>query len=78
MGDAAVTLCDLPAGGRGRIVSLDPGPGRHRLLELGLTTGATVELVRFAPLGDPIEIRVRGYLLSLRRTEAAGVHVTRA
>lgn len=37
---------------------------------MGLTTGATVELVRFAPMGDPIEVRVRGYHLSLRKSEA--------
>ena len=46
---------------------------RQRLLEMGLTKGTIVELVRFAPLGDPIEISVRGYRLSLRREEAASI-----
>lgn len=37
---------------------------------MGLTTGVVVELVRFAPMGDPVEVRVRGYHLSLRKSEA--------
>ena len=44
-----------------------------RLMEMGLTEGTPVTVVRFAPLGDPIEITARGYHLSLRRAEAAGV-----
>ena len=42
---------------------------------MGLLVGTTVELVRFAPLGDPIEIRIRGYNLSLRKHEAEQVMV---
>ncbi len=48
---------------------------RQRLLEMGLTKGTEVEIVRFAPMGDPIEIAVRGYRLSLRRVEAESVVV---
>jgi ferrous iron transport protein A len=48
---------------------------RQRLLEMGLVKGTRVELVRFAPMGDPIEVRVKGYRLSLRRLEAEGVIV---
>jgi len=44
-----------------------------RLMEMGLLPGTAIELVRRAPLGDPIKIRLRGYLLSLRKAEAAGV-----
>jgi len=44
-----------------------------RLMEMGLTEGTPVTVVRFAPLGDPIEITARGYHLSLRRAEAAGI-----
>ena len=51
------------------------GPAHKRLAMMGLTRGATVELVRVAPLGDPIEIKVRGYLLSLRKAEAERVRV---
>ena len=49
---------------------------RRRLLEMGLVPGTEVHLVRRAPLGDPLEIGVRGYRLSLRRAEAAlvGLH----
>lgn len=46
-----------------------------RLLEMGLTPGATVRMVGRAPLGDPLELEVRGYRLSLRRSEAARVAV---
>ena len=53
------------------------GPIRQRLLELGVTPGATVEVIRFAPLGDPMEVRVRGYHLSLRRREAEAIWVRR-
>ena len=48
---------------------------RQRLLEMGLVKGTHVELVRFAPMGDPIEVRVKGYRLSLRRVEAEAVIV---
>jgi ferrous iron transport protein A len=50
---------------------------RRRLLELGLTKGTAIELVRFAPMGDPIEVKVKGYRLSLRREEAETVIVDR-
>jgi ferrous iron transport protein A len=48
---------------------------RGRLLEMGLLAGTRVELVRFAPLGDPIEIKVRGYHLTLRKHEAEQIWV---
>jgi Fe2+ transport system protein FeoA len=51
------------------------GPVRRRLLELGLTPGTSVTLVRLAPLLDPMEIRVRGYQLCVRRSEADSVWV---
>jgi Fe2+ transport system protein FeoA len=71
---SSTTLNALKVGESGRVVRLDGPPGvRRRLLEMGLTPGATVELVRFAPLGDPIDIRVRGYHLSLRKQEASCV-----
>jgi len=47
-----------------------PPESRPRLMEMGLLVGTPVELVRFAPLGDPVEIRVRGYNLTLRKHEA--------
>lgn len=46
------------------------GPQSVRLLEMGLTPGTEIQIVRAAPLGFPIEIKVRGYLLTLRESEA--------
>ena len=48
---------------------------RQRLLEMGLTRGTHLQVIRFAPLGDPIEVAVRGYRLSLRKEEASSVVV---
>ena len=76
--DEAENLGALPLGQRGRVIGFDlPPEHRQRLLEMGLTVGAEFEVVRFAPLGDPIDIKVRGYHLSLRKREAAGVHIVR-
>ncbi len=52
-----------------------PAATRPRLMEMGLLVGTPVELVRFAPLGDPVEIRVRGYNLTLRKQEAEQIFV---
>jgi ferrous iron transport protein A len=52
-----------------------PPASRPRLMEMGLLVGTPVELVRFAPLGDPVEIKVRGYNLTLRRAEAEQIWV---
>lgn len=69
-------LTSLAAGGKGRVLSIDlPDTDRPRLMEMGLLVGTPVELVRFAPLGDPVEIKVRGYHLSLRRHEAEHIFV---
>ena len=48
---------------------------RQRLLELGMTRGSLVELVRVAPMGDPLEVEIKGYRLSLRRVEAEAILV---
>jgi Fe2+ transport system protein FeoA len=52
-----------------------PPANRPRLMEMGLLVGTKVELVRFAPLGDPVEIKVRGYNLTLRKHEAEQIFV---
>ena len=52
-----------------------PPEHRPRLMEMGLLVGTTIELVRFAPLGDPVEIKVRGYNLTLRKHEAEQILV---
>lgn len=66
------TLDQLKPGDSG-IVGLLTGDGavHQRLLEMGVIEGADVEVVRMAPLGDPMEIIVQGYHLSLRKAEAA-------
>jgi ferrous iron transport protein A len=48
---------------------------RPRLMEMGLLVGTAIELVRFAPLGDPVEIKIRGYHLTLRKHEAERILV---
>ena len=52
-----------------------PVERRPRLMEMGLLVGTKVELVRFAPMGDPVEIKVRGYNLTLRKHEAEQILV---
>jgi ferrous iron transport protein A len=52
-----------------------PPESRPRLMEMGLLIGTPVELVRFAPMGDPVEIKVRGYNLTLRKHEAEQILV---
>ena len=69
-------LSDLPIGGAGQVVRIDGTDDVClRLLEMGLTPGADVCLRGKAPLGDPLEIELRGYRLSLRKSEASRVEV---
>ena len=64
-------LSSLKVGSGGTVTAIKvPPENRGRLLEMGLLVGTSVELIRFAPLGDPVEIKVRGYNLSLRKHEA--------
>jgi ferrous iron transport protein A len=70
------SLDQLRPGQRGRITAVGGDDALvQRLLEMGLLDGEEVEVVGFAPLGDPVEIRLRDYRLSLRRSEAARVEV---
>ena len=70
------TLDQLRPGQRARVEALDGGDGlTQRLLEMGLLEGEEIEVIGFAPLGEPVEIRLRDYRLSLRRREAARVLV---
>lgn len=69
-------LHELKKGDRGKVVKISGSGGIHqRLVDMGLIAGSTVEMQRVAPLGDPIEIKVKGYNLSLRKEEAAGISV---
>lgn len=69
-------LNQLGVGCHARVVSVDGDRElKRRLLEMGLCNGASIEVLRRAPLGDPIEFRVRGYCLSLRDEQAKCVEV---
>ena len=69
-------LSELEPSEKGRIVKVSGGRGiRRRLLDMGVVSGAMVEVQRVAPLGDPVEIRVKGYDLALRMEEAANIKV---
>jgi ferrous iron transport protein A len=70
------SLADVPVGQRGKVVNVDGSDGISlRLLEMGLTPGVPFVLIGTAPLGDPLEIEIRGYRLSVRKSEAARVQV---
>ena len=70
------SLGELVPGDRGRIVKVGGGKTIHRRLrDMGLVAGSEVEVERKAPLGDPIEIKIKGYRLALRKEEAAGIQV---
>jgi ferrous iron transport protein A len=69
-------LTSVALGSRATVAEIKlPPESRPRLMEMGLLVGTPVELVRFAPLGDPVEIRVRGYNLTLRKHEAEQILV---
>ena len=69
-------LSDFTVGPRGKIVKVNgDGAIRRRLFDMGVTPGADVMLRKKAPLGDPIEVNLRGYELTLRKAEAACVEV---
>jgi Fe2+ transport system protein FeoA len=77
-GDPTIGLDELPVGGTGIVGTVEGSPAlKQRLMEMGLTAGTSVEVVRFAPLGDPMEIRVRGYYLSLRKADAHVIRLAR-
>ncbi len=76
---APSTLSQLPVGQSGIIQSMPTGrTGLTRLRELGLTPGARVTMVRRSPLGEPIEITVRGSHLAMRNHEAADICISQA
>ena len=70
------TLADIKPGQKAKVVRVSgAAAGNRRIQEMGLTRSATIKVVRVAPLGDPVEITVRGYNLSLRKSEADHVEV---
>ncbi|MBN2489858.1 MAG: ferrous iron transport protein A [Planctomycetes bacterium] len=72
-----LSLADLRVGQRGVVRRFRcTVPLMQRLLEMGLTPGVAVDVIRLAPLGDPLQVRLRGYYLSLRKAEAKLIDVT--
>ena len=73
----SMTLTELPVGRDARVTSVR-GSGRvtRRLMEMGVIPGVRVTVVKSAPFGDPIEIRVRGYSLAMRKSEADAIEVS--
>ncbi|MCD8040615.1 MAG: ferrous iron transport protein A [Clostridia bacterium] len=69
-------LCDFTVGQKGKIIAVSgEGRVRRRLFDMGVTPGAEVTMVKKAPLGDPIEVTIRGYQLTLRKDEAKCVEM---
>jgi ferrous iron transport protein A len=75
----SLPLTSLSPGSAAKVSRINVAPAsKPRLMEMGLLVGTPVELVRFAPLGDPVEIKVRGYHLTLRKHEAEQIFVVPA
>ncbi len=71
------TLKDVKVGQRATVAKLcGTGAVKRRIMDMGLTKGTEVKVVKVAPLGDPLELNVRGYELSIRKEEAANIEVT--
>ena len=68
----AMSLKQLAVGDLGKIIGFEPAGKayRKRLLAMGLTPGTEFSITRFAPMGDPVEIKLRGFALTLRKDEA--------
>ncbi len=73
-----VALSELKPGEKGQIEMVaGQGAIKRRIRDMGVTTGSLVEMVRMAPLGDPIEVKIKGYHLTLRKDEAVDISVKR-
>ena len=71
-----MTLKETAAGKTVKITRINgDGPVKRRIMDMGLTKGTEVTIRKIAPLGDPIELTVRGYELSIRKDEAAAIEV---
>ena len=69
-------LREVPVGGKAKVVRIHgEGAVRRRIMDMGITRGVEIYVRKVAPLGDPIEITVRGYELSLRKADAESIEV---
>ena len=70
------TLKDVPVGASAKVIKLHgEGAIRRRIMDMGITKGVTIKVRKTAPLGDPLELTVRGYQLTLRKADAANIEV---
>lgn len=70
------TLKDIPVGETGKVKKIHgEGPVRRRIMDMGITRGVSILVRKVAPLGDPIEVNLRGYELSIRKDEAEKIEV---
>jgi len=73
-----MTLKDLQPGEEGKVIGIgEKGPMRRRIMDMGVTPGACIKVIKVAPLGDPIEVNIRGYELSLRKEEAGQIEINK-
>lgn len=72
-----MNLSNLKPGQQGKILKLESsiGPIRRRLMDMGVIPGEIVKVEKVAPMGDPIEVTVKSYNLSLRKNEARGIEI---
>ena len=71
-----MTLKELKSGQEGKVISIgERGPLRRRIMDMGVTPGVVIKVIKVAPLGDPIEVNIRGYELSLRKAEAEQIQI---
>ena len=71
-----MTLNEVPVGGVCTVIKLNgTGKLRRRIMDMGITKGVEIKVVKIAPLGDPMELNVRGYELSIRKNEAESIEV---
>ncbi len=76
--EATMKVADLEIGEGGTVSRvLGKGAVSKRLMELGIVPGAKIRLIKMAPFGDPIEIRVRGFNLAIRKSEAEAIEIAR-
>lgn len=71
-----MNLAKLKPGEKGKITAIGSiGPLKRRLMDMGVLVGESVKVLKVAPMGDPIEVSIKSYNLSLRKKEAEGIAV---
>ncbi len=71
-----MTLFDLKPGEEGTVAAIGcKGALKRRIMDMGVTPGTAIKVIKIAPLGDPIEVNIRGYELSLRKEEAKQINL---